>query len=80
MTEYKIEKKVAMPKRAAHPGRKPKYPFNDMEVGDSFYIGSRQDAIRVRGALQHRMIRGKAKDKFSVRKQDDGSYRCWRTE
>ena len=52
-----------------------RYPFPEMEVGDSFECPA-SEAKRARAAAigygaRHNM-------KFSARKQADGSYRLWR--
>lgn len=89
---YKIEKQIPIP-----PGngrdKVRKYPFNEMEIGDSFGIGStgsakvRYDAAAAYGSrlsLEHR-IRVAASAygsrhgmKFSVKTDSTGGYRCWR--
>lgn len=73
---YQIEKGHAIPANLDWAPRQ-KYPFPDMQVGDSFYVGDAlADAERVRGAMKsfaknHSM-------RFTLRKHDIG-YRCWRT-
>lgn len=62
-----IEKGVPLPKR---------FPFADMEVGDSFAIPAetRRSAVNVaakRFGVKHGM-------KFTVRLMPDRSLRCWR--
>lgn len=38
---FTIEKHVDIPKRdTTNVGRKPKYPFREMEIGDSFFVRS----------------------------------------
>jgi hypothetical protein len=64
----KIEKSIPIPSR---------YPFGQMEVGDSFVIPPEMNRSTVavyawRYAQQH----GR---KFTTRKMPDGTYRCWRT-
>ncbi len=69
-----IDKNVAIPK-TNHLGRQPAYPFHEMEIGDSFKV-SPDKALLVRNASNGYGSRhGK---KFSVRKMEDGTYRCWR--
>lgn len=54
--------------------RKPEYPFDEMEVGDSFVAD-------VRGATSAAATYGKNhKMKFISRKTKEGSYRIWRVE
>lgn len=72
MSDIKIEKNVPMPKVGS--GRRTKYPFGDMDIGDSF---SSPDQ-RVASASLHY---GKRHDKkFSMQRQPDGSYRTWRVK
>ena len=67
---FKIEKGVPLSVRA-----KTAFPLDDMEVGDSFPCDS-PTADRLRPACHmHKLRTGKT---FTVRKQVDGSYRCWR--
>ena len=56
-----------------------KYPFNDMEIGDSFFIpcdegNERETRRRITIAVDYRRIEQK---KYSVR-QVSGGIRCWR--
>ena len=70
MSEIKIEKNIELPRRSA---KNKLYPFDNLEVGDSFFT----EKESVRGSViwnQH--ITGK---RFTVRKVD-GGFRCWRTE
>ena len=53
-----------------------KYPFEQMEVGDSFALppsASRENvaAATSRYGKNHKKI-------FTVRKSNDGTFRCWR--
>ena len=66
MSAIKIDKGVPMPSRM-------KYPFEEMEVGDSFLVLS--DNRTSVSTLVGRHQNGK---KFSLRKMTDGTYRCWR--
>lgn len=75
----KIEKGIAMPAPTWRGGpRNPKYPFRDMEVGDSFLVATKQDRERAKATLWYftRSNIGKGR-KFASRKVDDG-YRIWR--
>lgn len=76
--EVKIEKGIPIPKTR---GRKNEYPFNEMEVGDSFFIdGDDKEASRVRVSFCQMKRRNKNfKKKFTVRKVE-GGFRCWRFE
>lgn len=54
-------------------GSRTKYPFADMEVGDSFAT----DEKRVRAAVHTWSL--KHGREFVTRKQTDGTIRVWRT-
>lgn len=70
-----IEKNVSMSKLSPV-GRKSIYPFGQMEIGDSFKVPS-DKLISVRNASSIYGTRnGK---KYTVRKMEDGTHRCWRT-
>lgn len=64
----KIEKNILMPRR---------YPFEDMEVGDSFLLPP--DAKRITVQVAALRIRKKTGRVFAIRKTSEG-YRCWRVE
>lgn len=69
---FEVEAGVEMPARRS---RSSKYPFMQMDVGDSF--GIQADAIsRVRGAVANFVKSHEAK--FSVRTLEDGTARVWR--
>lgn len=72
--EFKIEKNIPPPSRGG-PGRKHKYPFREMEVGDSFfYRGLRGTIVSCANYF------GKRNNaKFVTRKENDG-FRIWRIE
>lgn len=55
---------------------KDKYPFKFMAVGDSFWVDPGKVAS-IRGTAQY--YAKKMGWKFSIYKQPDGAYRCWRT-
>ena len=72
-----IEKKVpVLPKRSGKLPGTVKYPWRDMEVGDSFLFpeGTR-GSIGGRMAYAHRILPG---SRFVSRKDDDDRVRCWR--
>lgn len=66
MSQFKIEKGIPLPEKT-------KYPFEDMEVGDSFFDDTSSEA-KIRGAAGLASQHG---HKFKVTKTPDG-YRCWR--
>ena len=66
----KIDKNVPMPTAQSHQ----KYPFMDMDVGDSFSVPEGC----LQGVRNASHMAGKRKGlKFTVRKTNEG-YRCWR--
>ncbi len=74
MTEIKLDKNVPLPVVLSH-----KYPFDDMVVGDSFFIPGTDAIRRLRGAASYHSRRSLAK--YSVRmtkENDDVGARCWR--
>lgn len=71
--EFKIEKRVPLPSPRKHGGES-KYPFRDMEVGDSFIVkGSDGNSIRSTASNAGRRL-GR---KFTVANEEDG-HRIWR--
>lgn len=74
-SEIKIEKNVAFPQ-----GRRMKYPFSKMEVGDSFYVEGgdfkRSNSI-ANAANQYSRNHTNGTAKFATRKENNG-LRCWR--
>lgn len=72
----KIEKNVLIPKKTTCK----KYPFEEMEVGDSFIIGdyTRELMSKYFNAANNWSKKGKYGYKFSVRKTDDCKVRIWR--
>jgi hypothetical protein len=69
---FEIEKNIAIPEiDKTRVGRKTKYPFREMEIGDSFV--ARKNAI---SAAQTHSARHK--EKFSIRRIDDDNIRIWR--
>ena len=73
---YEIEKDQVIPATIQNLGRRERYPWSKMEVGDSFFVtdGNRQ---RIAGAASHAARRlGR---KYVVRSVD-GGVRAWRSE
>lgn len=68
MSDVIIDKNIAMPKG----GRRSKYPWREMEVGDSFFLPKATVSM---GAANDRY----APTKFIMRKVD-GGHRVWRIE
>ena len=80
---YEIEKGIPIIAMNTSTGRPPKYPFHEMEVGDSFFIPS--DAGRdarlvqasVMGTIRESRHRFTDQRKFCTRKVE-GGVRVWR--
>jgi hypothetical protein len=65
----KIEKGIPLPCR---------FPFEQMEVGDSFAVPP--DVHRTTVSIAALRYGRKHGAKFSTRKTPDGTIRCWRTQ
>lgn len=75
---FKVEKNVPMPKDAKR-GRKPKYPFALMEVGDSFEFSFSEVSPRtISSAVSY--YGSRHKKYFSVRTISKTKGRVWRVE
>ena len=71
--EIKIQKNIAMPKNLGT-GR-PKYPWKELEVGESFLF---PEGLGESGIHSNAQSTGKRLNrKFAIRKTPEG-YRCWR--
>lgn len=84
MADYAIEKKVPLPRIAAHRGRK--YPFPSMDVNDSFFVPyenrhqePRRLVNKVSNAACHFVRYWNLNWRFSCRQTKDG-VRCWRVK
>ena len=77
---YEIEKNVPIPKPQVV-GRPSKYPFEKMDVGDSFFVENQKHesvyklSVTISQATRRSRLKGK---RFTVR-QLDGGVRVWRT-
>lgn len=77
---FEIEKNIPIPKP---PTGFTKYPFGEMEIGDSFFMRcSEADVLklktRIRGATRPFRKRRNTTARFEVRRVS-GGVRCWRT-
>lgn len=72
MSEFKIEKGIPVP---SHRGAPSKYPWEQMEVGDSFFVPA-EDTTKNFGSLA-RTSGKRMGAKFTSRKLD-GGWRVWR--
>lgn len=82
MDEFQIEKNIPMPE--VYEGRSSRYPFETMEVGDSFYVPVREGGdtlTRLRNRLNQ--ARTNAHKKFNINtitKADMNGIRVWRSQ
>lgn len=75
--KIKIEKGIPLPKNVT---RKSKYPFREMEVGDSFFITDKEDAKRMQqkvSAVASMFSKKNSEYKFKTQAFDSG-VRIWR--
>jgi len=70
---FEIEKNVPLPERKANTS---KYPFNSMEIGDSFAVPADIKGTVMNAATTSGRYHGK---KFSARQIDENTARIWRT-
>jgi hypothetical protein len=74
MSGFEIEKGIPVPEYAGRGGRTNKYPWEDMEVGDSFFVPAEGKKSPPR--WHHRKERG---ERYHVRRME-GGWRVWRLE
>lgn len=75
MSEFTIEKGIPVSKRVGA-GRETKYPFDLMEVGDSFLVTD----LKVKTISRTCCRYGKRLSRKFVSRTVDGGVRVWRTE
>lgn len=75
MSEFTIEKGIPVPKQIGA-GRKTKYPFDLMEVGDSFLVTD----LKVKTISRSCGTYGKRLERKFTSRTVDGGVRVWRTE
>ena len=72
---FPIEKNVPMPLTVGQNFGETKYPFAEMEVGDSFALIKSLETVRQ--AARNWSLSTGSSFRFSLRKTPDG-FRCWR--
>lgn len=72
----KIDKNVPIPKATT---RQYKYPYEHMEVGDSFFIASKKQFTASIRSYEKKMLQKGVVVKFITRLEGKGQ-RCWRVE
>jgi len=75
MSEFTIDKGIPVPKLVGT-GRRNKYPFDAMEVGDSFLVTGLKGKTISRICCYH----GKRLSRKFASRTVDGGVRVWRTE
>lgn len=75
MSEFTIDKGIPVPKQVGT-GRKNKYPFDALEVGDSFFVKDLNVKTISRTCGHH----GKRLSRRFISRTVDGGVRVWRTE
>jgi len=76
MTQIKIDKGVPIPaveNARGKGGRRPKYPFVCMEIGDSFFTNTHPKTVRTAASTHYR----RHNKKFTTRSENGGT-RVWR--
>lgn len=77
MNDFAIDKNVPAPAGSGRRGAPAKYPFSEMEFGDSFEVDSTKSQSVRTSAAQFGRRTGR---KFSVKQAGPGKHRCWRVE
>lgn len=72
---YKIEKHVPAPEDL---GGMKKYPFDDMEIGDSFFVPNGK-VRNIKQQVQYYQNKTEKRKRFAVR-EVEGGVRVWRVE
>jgi hypothetical protein len=76
MSDYQIERDHVIPAMRAHKGRKEKYPWSGLEVGDSFFVDG-GDARSMTSTASHA---GRRNGKKFIARAELGGVRVWRYE
>lgn len=71
---FTIEKNVPIPENRGRQAGSSKYPFAEMEIGDSFFTQTKHNSVYVRARQYAKTHTGYA---FAVRKEGEGC-RVWR--
>ena len=77
MERIRVQKGIPIPvvkRRGPGGGKEPKYPWREMEIGDSFLFPRAIGRASYAAAIQASRYMGKT---FVVRSTDEG-FRCWR--
>ena len=74
---FKIEKEIPIPKKIGGNGRLSKYPYKDMDIGDSFFV--EKQGVRGKAVQSGYHFARKHGKKFTARPVE-GGVRIWRVE
>lgn len=66
---YRVSRKIAIPSTSA--GRDPKYPFPELEIGESFEVATTNEKNAARKRFDNRNQR-------IVTRSTDNGFRIWR--
>jgi len=72
MAQVKIDKDVPIP---THITKIPKYPWREMEIGDSFLLETKESGATFAGQASKRLH-----PKKSISRKTDEGYRVWRVK
>lgn len=76
MSEYKIERKIPIPRRSNSVNEHSvKYPFRDMEIGDSIFFAKKGAAKAQNAAAAW----GRKNNRTFTSRTVEGGVRIWRT-
>ena len=78
MSKYKIQKGVPIPDPNIPVTKTTKYPWKDMEVGDSFLVPNK-DKDTVHALQNAARLSGKKHNRDYITRKLDKGIRCWRT-
>jgi hypothetical protein len=72
--EYKIEKGIPMPEKNPPPGRVCRFPFAQLEIGDSFLVPE----VKLKSIRQTCFYYGKKLGRKFTSAEVEGGVRVWR--
>lgn len=73
---FKIEDNHAIPAARQHNGRREKYPWSKLEVGESFFV----EGVALRSMSSTASHAGRRNKKKFIARVVDGGVRVWRYE
>lgn len=74
---FKIEDEHAIPAVRQHNGRREKYPWSQLEVGQSFFV---DPPVALRSMSSTASHAGRRNGKKFIARESDGGVRVWRYE